>query len=434
MTSGSQRALAVVAFGLSLMLAACATRVTPASAAETVAYVNGHWWDAGEFRERTAYVRADEFVTRPRHGAIREVNLNGGYVVPGFAEAHHHRICDQQGIANFINAGVVYVGIMNARVSSRTCQAEMHGRGGVEVLNALAGFTARNAHPWQIGQYFLEDAQIDGEWVHYVDTRVDLDRAFALVAAAPPDLLKVFLSYSEDFERLRADETTPSWYRGLDPALVPEIVHRAHARGLRVAAHVMSAHDFDVAIESGVDAVAHMPGFAPGAAFTPDQSNAWLVTFLDQPQRYLISEASARAAARRGIAVMTTMSGVEEPPSPPPPWWPSYVEFQQRVTRANLNTLRNAGVALLVGSDRYDFTSVDEAIYLVRGAFMSPVEALESLSRATPRMLFPGRNIGSLAIGAEATFVVIAQDPLVNFEAIRAPTLVVKAGNVLRPQ
>jgi imidazolonepropionase-like amidohydrolase len=310
----------------------------------------------------------------------------------------------------------------------------MHGHGGVEVLNALAGLTARNAHPWQIGQYFLEDAQIDGEWVHYVDTYADLDRAFARIAAARPDMLKVFLSYSEDFDQLRADGTIPSWYRGLDPALIPSIVERGHAMGLRVAAHVMSAHDFDVAVESGVDVVAHLPGFAPGAAFTPEESTPWLQALLDQPQRYLISDAMARTAARQGVAVMTTVSGVEEPPSPAPAWWSSYVEFQARVTNANLDTLRNAGVILLVGSDRYDFSSVDEARYLVRGDFMSPVEALRSLSYDTPRWLFPGRNIGSLTIGAEATFVVIAEDPLLQFEAIRTPTLVVKAGNVLRPQ
>ena len=92
---------------------------------------------------------------------------------------------------------------------------------------------------------------------------------------------------------------------------------------------------------------------------------------------------------------------------------------------------RNARVRLLVGSDRYDFTSVDEAVYLVRSGFVSPVEALQSLSRDAPRTPFPGRTIGSLATGAEANFVVIAQDPLANFEAIGAPVLVVKAGSAL---
>jgi hypothetical protein len=48
--------------------------------------------------------------------------------------------------------------------------------------------------------------------------------------------------------------------RGLDPALVPLIVARAHAAGLHVSAHVSSAADFRIAVDGGVDQIAHVPG------------------------------------------------------------------------------------------------------------------------------------------------------------------------------
>ncbi len=405
-----------------------------ADAAPTTAYVNGRWWDGERFRQGARHVRDGRFVARPR-GPVRTVDLGGGYVLPGFAEAHHHRICDPGGAAAFARAGVVYVGVMNARVSSRACQARQHGPEQVEVMNALAGLTARDAHPSQIGLNFLKPEQLDGEWVHYVDGPADLDRVWPRLQAAPPDMLKLYLAYSEDHARLRADKAMPSWYRGLDPALVPEIVKRAHARGWRVAAHVLSAHDFDVAVRAGVDVIAHMPGFAPGPAFTPDDPHPWLAGLLDQPQRYLISPASARAAARRGVLVMTTLSGIEELelPAPAPPGAAKYPALHARLAAANLATLRGAGVTLLIGSDRYDATSVDEAAWLVRSGLMSPRQALRSLTYDTPRALFPGRDLGVLRPGGEATFVVLRADPLADFQAIRKPVTVVKRGRVLSP-
>jgi imidazolonepropionase-like amidohydrolase len=374
------------------------------------------------------------FVSGPGAWGVDEVDLAGAYVLPAFAEAHHHRICDES-VGRFLAAGIVYVGVMNARVSSRECQRQMYGPGGVEIVNALAGLTAHDAHPSQIGLYFLPADAIDGEWVHYVDSPADLDRVWARIEASPPDILKIFLGYSEDYERLRDDPSIAPWYRGLDPALAPEIVARAHARNLRVAVHVLSAHDFDIAVSAGADIVAHMPGFAPGPAFTPETPHPWLLSLLDQPERYLITRAAARAAARRGVAVITTLSGIEELPTPLPPGAAEYAALQRRVTGANVLMLRDAGVTLLIGSDRYDYSSVDEAQYLVRERLLSARQALRSLTYDTPRILFPQRNIGVLRAGGEASFVVLARNPLRDLAAIAHPTAVYKRGaRVAAPQ
>ena len=46
---------------------------------------------------------------------------------------------------------------------------------------------------------------------------------------------------------------------GLDPALVPFAVAQAHARGMKVAVHALSAASADLAARAGADVLAHTP-------------------------------------------------------------------------------------------------------------------------------------------------------------------------------
>jgi imidazolonepropionase-like amidohydrolase len=237
------------------------------------------------------------------------------------------------------------------------------------------------------------------------------------IEANRPDFLKIILSYSEDFERLRSDTTIQPWYRGLDPRLVPPIVERAHGVGLKVAAHVMSAHDFEVAIDAGVDIIAHMPGFAPGAAFTPEQPHPYLANLTPDSPRYRISAASAERAEKQGGAVITTLIGDDL--------------TDDKAAAANIALLRSAGVTLLIGSDAGELTSVDEAVFLVESGMMPAGEVLRSLTMTTPRFFFAGRRIGELTPGAEATFVVLARDPLTNIRALQSVVSVTQRGHLI---
>lgn len=412
-----RRAAAATLF-LVATLSPAAPAPLPTTDAPTVEYRNGYWYEDGEFTPRSVYVRGGVFVDPPGEEPRTVVDLHRAYVVPGFAEAHHHTVlCDATRIDAFLDAGIVYAAIMNSTVSSRTCQTEFHGPDSLEVINALAGLTARNAHPSQIGRRFLDESEIDGEWVYYVDSLEDLDAEWRRLLANRPDFVKVFLSYSEDFRALHDDPSLPAWYRGIDPALVAPIVGRAHAAGLRVAAHVMSAPDFQVAVEAGVDVVAHMPGFAPGDAFTPGDPHPWLSGLKPGDTRYFLRREDAELAASRHTAVITTISGAEEP---------------NAAVTANVRILSDAGVTLLIGSDRGEFHSVDEAEFLVEHGLMTRAATLHSLAVTTPRWLFPGRRIGVLEPGFEATFVGLRADPLADFAAIRDVAWVVKRGHVLR--
>ncbi len=55
------------------------------------------------------------------------------------------------------------------------------------------------------------------------------------------------------------DDTKAFGAKGLDPALVPIIVDKAHAAGLRVITHIENAADFHNALVAGVDIIGHTP-------------------------------------------------------------------------------------------------------------------------------------------------------------------------------
>ena len=98
----------------------------------------------------------------------------------------------------------------------------------------------------------------------------------------------------------------------------------------------------------------------------------------------------------------------------------------------NVQVLREAGVTLFIGSDRGEFHAVDEAVYLVEEGLMPAEEVVHSLAVTTVKFLFPNRAMGELEAGAEATFVVLRGDPLIDITNLREPLWVVKRGAVLR--
>jgi imidazolonepropionase-like amidohydrolase len=241
----------------------------------------------------------------------------------------------------------------------------------------------------------------------------DVARAWPKLLADHPDLVKVFLAYSEEYAR-RRDDPRFGARRGLDPKLLPSIVRRAHAANLHVAAHVETAADFRAAVNAGVDEIAHIP-------FYDDSLGR---------QRYLLTPADARAAAQHGIPVMTTI------------YWsaqtgPDDTTAARRrardVVRQNLETLRAAGVQLLVGSDQFRHSSVVEAEALAATHVFTPFELVRLWASATPHAIFPDRRIGRLADGYEASFLVLDGDPSRDFAATQRIALRMKQGTLLHP-
>ena len=405
----------LLAGGASLPLAA-AQRPDPPD--RVVEYRGGRWFNGTRFVETTMLVQGGVFRARGGVKADSVVDLRGGYVVPPFGDAHQHLVepDPRPMVTAHLGDGIFYVKDQsNAPVLRRLLDRMLNQPRSIDFISANQGWTSQGGHPIEVIRRvppespfaaYVRDS-LDPGLVMQVDNTEDIDRRWAYFLSGKPDFVKIYLLRSEDYARLRQDPAAEG-NRGMDPALVPEMVRRAHAAGLTVSAHVWTAADFRAAIQGGVDQIAHVPGGR--------SSN---------PAPFLLTEADAALAAARHVTVVTTVAQQRD----------SAITDRLLASQLgpNLRLLRKHKVTLLLGSDLFPQTAVIEAAALQRSGIFSNLELLRMWSVTTPQAIFPQRKLGELKQGYEASFLVLRGDPLVDFAATRAITLRVKRGVVLGP-
>jgi len=403
--------------------------IVSGQSAPNIAFINGHWFDGTGFRDRAMYSEAGVLRGRRLVRIDSTVDLHGLFVVPPFGEAHNHNVeffgvaRAQAIVARYLHDGVFYdqnpLTIPRARDQMRPY---VNTPRGVDATFAMGGLTATGGHPTGL---FLRNlkagvftaADSDGGLLWVIDSLGDLDRKWARILADRPDFIKAFLLYSEEFDKRKSDSAYFNW-RGLDPALLPEIVRRAHEAGLRVMCHIESAADFHNAVAAGVDQTIHMPGFRGN-----EQGH------MPSADRYIISDGDASAAARKRIVVVTTLQAGSASAAARG----DTVERERfdSLHTVNLRSLARHNVTIAIGTDNYRATSVPEANYLQQLGVFSNVELLRMWTVATPRAIFPTRRIGRLDDGYEASFLGLEGNPLDDFSNTARIVLRVKQGVIL---
>lgn len=408
-----------------MVVTACTTLPRTANLAPSRTYEiqNGKWFTGSEFQPRTWYSRDGVLSSRPPARIDSVIDLRGQFVVPPFGEGHNHwlepRAIDAY-IQEYLRDGVFYLKDMaNAPVVRVHLDSALNKTTSVDFISPNQGFTGSGGHPLQIARQFLAFGSFPSTWterdlvgnaVNVVDSLPDIYRVWPGFVRGHPDFVKVFLLYSEEYDR-RKNDPAFAFKRGLNPGLVPEIVKLAHAQELRVSAHVYTGADFHNALTGGVDDIAHLPGTGYDSALGY--------------KSFRISPEDARLAAHRHVSVTTTVY-----------WLDDYdgVARQQlidSVVKPNLEVLRGNGVAILLGSDEFRGTSLHEAKVLASLGVFSNRELVDMWTRITPQAIFPRRKIGRLADGYEASFLVLAGDPTADFSNVGRITMRVKQGHVL---
>jgi cytosine/adenosine deaminase-related metal-dependent hydrolase len=393
-------------------------------------FVNGQWYDGKHFIRRTFYSVDGILTKRKPQGIPETVDLEDGFVVPPFAEAHNHNLGSaiylnreftQQTIQRYLAAGVFYVKIpANPADNAAMLRREFVNRqDSVDVTFANGVLTSRDGHPIgmtldsfkQAGIAVPQVAELEGKVFFIIENEADLQAKWQQILAGKPDFIKTILRHSENFARRRTTANLFG-YNGLDPQLLPRIVKQAHAAGLRVSTHIDSAADFAVAVRSGVDEINHLPG----AIFEKDTNEA----------DYLIAPEDAKRAAKQGIIVVTTASVALLFAKG------DALARVQSVQRKNLQLLKQNGVRLAIGSDTFTSNSVDEAMYLKSLNVFENAELLKMWSVTAAQTIFPHRKIGHLRQGYEASFLVLKGNPLEHFERVKDIRLRFKQGFPLK--
>lgn len=393
---------------------------------------NGYWFDGKTFRPMTKYIVYHTLTDRQPVPVDSVIDLKGGYVVPAFGEAHNHNaVPSDTSISNkYLRAGIFYVKNPNNFTRDRDRSTGVFNTPtSIDVTFSNGSLTGPGGHPVDlamrnIGRGVWKPEDGEGSFYYTVASRADVDHAWPTILASKPDFIKTYLLFSEEYAQRLRDTSTIGW-RGLDPKLLPYIVKKAHEAKLSVATHVETAADFRNAVSAGVDEVNHLPGFRP------EKNDMSGYTNLD---RYRLTARDASDAARHHVTVVTTTSEVIEIVDDVRSKGGAGAQLATNVRDMltnNLRLLRDAGVRIVIGSDRYRATSAPEIPALRSLDIFSDTALIRMWSMDTPREIFPDRKIGSLDAGSEASFLVLDGNPLADFSALGRIRMRMKQGVIL---
>lgn len=414
-----------------------ASAQTSAPENKTYRFTGGNWFDGKTFKRKVFYSVNGIFTQKRPKQIAKTIDLKNGFVVPPFGDSHCHHFDGAynvgQQIKMYLKDGVFYAKVQTDVRSGALAVADKVNRAasvdvsyshgaltstaghGVEVYEGLAlfyktgGFTpeeerrVRAAHRRENDAYYI------------IDDAADLETKWTKILAGKPDFIKIYLLESETYsdkkknlDRIRVGSI------GLDPQLVPLIVERAHRAGLRVSAHVDTVTDYRIALRAGVDEIAHLPGY--------------YIDLNEDPQKYQLTKKDIKETARRGVWVDVAPVAYEflDPQSPS---LKSEVKARTDAVRIqNLKLLKRYKVKTAFGSDRYGSTPVEDVLYLQKLGVFTNLEMLKIWCEDTPASIFPGRKIGFLNEGYEASFLVLDGNPLKDFTKIKNIKLRFKQG------
>jgi hypothetical protein len=371
----------------------------------------------------------DGFFAEKRPARVDTViDLQRGYVVPPFGEAHNHNVdATTPEKARVVVDKYFRDGVFYAQNPANVLRARSGLVGFINVPNGLdvtfsnAALTGPGGHPMGLflrnlgrGAMLATDSNSTSGFLWTIADRADLDRKWPQILASHPDFIKTMLLYSEEYERRKTDSAFFNW-RGLNPALLPEIVRRAHSAGLRVMTHIETAADFHNALVAGVDQIGHTPGFRGNEK-----------TQLPDFAPFLMTDADAELATKRRVFVATTLSGPDGLPDT------ALLARFMKLDSLNLAMMKKHHVKIIVGSDSYRTTSVPEAMWLSKLGVLTNAELLSAWTDETARAIFPQRKIGTLAPGYEASLLVLAGDPIADFSNVKRIVLRMKQGELIR--
>ena len=153
MSVAAWRSIAAYTVSLAMGAAVSAAGEEQAPASTVVAYENGYWFTGSTFEPRQMHVRGNIFI-EPGERPDLVIDLDGGYVVPPFGEAHNHNVelipsqpARLEATLNaYLQAGVFYVQNPNTLPGTREDLSERLDRiDSPDVEFAHGGITGRAA-------------------------------------------------------------------------------------------------------------------------------------------------------------------------------------------------------------------------------------------------------------------------------------------------
>lgn len=365
-------------------------------------------WTGAGYEKRSLAIKDGIFVA-PAAGATG-MDASFLYLTPPFADAHNHRI-DAANPGDPVHAQALSQGIYYA-LNPNNIRADgptLVGRAGlVDFQSAGGGLTRPGGHPQPLYEGLagrgilgnLTAADLPGKAFHLVTTPGEARAAVAKVKAGGAEVIKLYL----------LDHDKPGGGDGLSAENFTAAVAEAKKLGLLPIVHVESAKDVRLAIAAKVHALVHLP----------------YVIYKDRDVTDLLLTAEdAAALAANGIAVVPTVTV-------------SHTLYDgeklaaiQAVQRHNLKLLKEAGVRIGIGADQWTLNLHDEVAFMRALAIFDGNDMINMATANGAHIAFPGRKIGTIAEGYEASFLAWFQPLNRAWAEAREPVVGMRGGALL---
>lgn len=327
-------------------------------------------------------------------------DLTGGSILPGLINAHVHISgLGEDDMRGWTRAGVTTVrdlaGPLDERLPLRN---SLLARGDATLPRLLASgpvVTVAGGYPFAVSDARLRVAAIA------VQGPDDARRQVNLLADAGVDQVKISVS----------GRTDVSWPE-LSDAEIAAISEAAHARGLRVTAHVDRAAALRRAVLNGIDDAAHSPRDR-----VPDEVFALMVERgVTMAPTIAVYEALALS---RGKAV-------------------EWRRLTLPILYDNLRRFVAAGGTLALGDDFGGVPGMAVGLPLAEinhwlAAGLTPSQIIEAATRGGAAATGLMATHGTVEVGKVADLLVVAGDPLADISALARPVMVLRSGQLAGP-
>lgn len=328
------------------------------------------------------------------------LDLRGATIMPGFINAHVHisGLTDDD-LRRWTRAGVTTVRDLAGPLDMLVATRERLRAAGDPALPRLlvAGpiVTVDGGYPFAVREQTL---RVEGIAVR------DADDARAIVNALADggvDLIKLAVSGRTDVD-----------WNELSDEEIAAITDTAHARGLRVSAHVDRVVALRRAVLNGIDNAAHSPRDR-----IPDDVIALMV--------------------ERGVSMTPTISVYEDLARlrGTDDLWRKRM---QPLMYDNLRRFVAAGGLLALGDDYGGVPGMPAGMPMAEllhweAAGLTPQQIIEASTRGSAQAIGLDAELGTVQVGKVADLLVVQGDPLADLSALAQTLLVIHDGQIVEP-
>lgn len=348
----------------------------------------------------------------------RVVDVRGKTLMPALIAGHAHL-----GITNGVKSGAAEIN--EANVTRQLQKYMKYGIGTVGVFGTDHDFIYQMRADQQSGKLALPTIVTAGhgfgvphgappiamgmDQVYRPTTIEAVRKDFDKLLAQQPDLVKIWV---DDF----GDAKT----KKMDPALYREVIKQAHAKGLKVVAHVYYLEDAKRLARDGIDMFGHSVRDKPVDAELIDlmkKNDIGYIPTLQLDEAFFVY-ADKPAWTKTAFFRQSLDQGVWEWLNSPNYKVKEVSKKDLANAKANVAALHKAGIRVGMGTDsgatipRIQGFAEHRELELLTEAGLTPMQALQAATTVNASILGVDKERGSLVAGKQADILVLDANPL----------------------